>query len=90
MILAAGADDKFADAARGICCAVRRLRSEALVVMVMTVDDDIGVAFVERLEEGVNARCRRDESSVKRRDSTRRSRAAGYHEGRSYRMADPP
>src|SRR5260370_971714 len=54
VILAAGAHDEFADAARGIGRAIGRLRGEALVIVIMAGDHDIGVGFVERLEERLN------------------------------------
>src|SRR5713101_2149405 len=40
-----------AGAALGIGGAIRRLRGEALVIMVVAADHDIGVGFVKRLEE---------------------------------------
>ena len=49
MILAACAHDKFANAASGIRLAIRCLRREAFVIMVVAVDDDICISFVERL-----------------------------------------
>src|SRR5260370_3330453 len=55
VILAAGANDKFANAARGICRAIGRLRGKTLVIVIMAGDHDIGVGFVERLEERLNS-----------------------------------
>src|SRR5260370_13893145 len=57
VILAAGAHDEFADAARGIGRAIGRLRGEALVIVIMAGDHDIGVGFVESLEERLNGEC---------------------------------
>src|SRR5258708_9475921 len=54
VILAAGANDKFADAARRIGRAIGRLRGEAFVIVIMAGDHDIGVGFVESLEERLN------------------------------------
>src|SRR5229473_2434009 len=54
VILAAGANDEFANAARGIGGAIGRLRGEALVIVVVAGDHNIGVGFVERLEERLN------------------------------------
>lgn len=47
----AGTDDEFANAAARIRGAVRGLRSKALVVVVVAVDDHVGVGFVERIPE---------------------------------------
>ena len=55
VILAAGANDEFADAARGIGRAIGRLRGKTLVIVIMAGDYDIGVGFVERLEERLNS-----------------------------------
>ncbi len=49
--LSAGANDKFTDAAFGIGSTVRRLRSEALVVVIVAVDDDVGIRSVEGIPE---------------------------------------
>ena len=54
VILAAGAHDEFANAARGICSAIRRLRGEALVIVIVAGDHDVGVGFVESLEKRLN------------------------------------
>src|SRR5580765_1748365 len=51
MILSAGASNKFANTARRIRLSVGSLRSEALVVVIVTADDDIGVGGVERIPE---------------------------------------
>ena len=51
MILATRADDEFANAASGVGGAVGRLRGEALVVVVMTVDNHVGVGVIEGLPE---------------------------------------
>lgn len=53
-MLATGADDEFAYAAGRICHAIRSLRGEALVIMVVAGNHDIGVGFVKRLEEWFN------------------------------------
>src|SRR6266851_10317071 len=55
VILAAGAHNEFADAARGIGRAIGRLRGEALVIVIVAGDHDIGVGFVECLEERLNS-----------------------------------
>src|SRR5260370_5165137 len=41
VILAAGADDEFTNAALGIGRAIRRLRGESLVIVIMASDNDI-------------------------------------------------
>src|SRR6266852_610821 len=51
VVFAASADDKFANAALRIGGAVWSLRGEALVVVVVSGDDNLGVGIVERLEE---------------------------------------
>ena len=51
MILASSADDKFADSMGGIRGAIGILWPKALVIVVVTVHDDIGIRFVERLPE---------------------------------------
>jgi hypothetical protein len=48
------ANDEFANAALGIGGAIRRWRGEALVIVVMAADHDIGVGVVERLEKWLN------------------------------------
>ena len=48
---AAGADDELADAARRIGAAIRILRREALVGVVVAVDDEIDVEVVQRAPE---------------------------------------
>src|SRR4029077_7621560 len=45
VILTACTDDELANAAGGICHGIRSLRSEALVIVVVTADDDIRVAI---------------------------------------------
>src|SRR5216683_1985953 len=55
VILAAGANDEFADAARGIGRAIGRLRGKTLVFVIVAGDHDIRVGFVERLEERLNS-----------------------------------
>src|SRR6266851_5507312 len=55
VILAAGANDEFADAARGVGRAVGFLRGKTLVIVVVAGDHDIRVGFVERLEERLNS-----------------------------------
>src|SRR5258708_40061541 len=55
VILAAGANDEFADAARGIGRAIGRLRGKTLVIVIVAGDHDIRVGFVERLEERLNS-----------------------------------
>src|SRR5712664_2208671 len=54
VILAAGAHNEFADAARGIGRAIGRLRGKTFVIVIMAGDYDIGVGFVKSLEEGLN------------------------------------
>ena len=48
---ASRAGNKFSDASGGIGGAIWRLRSEALIVMVVTVDNELGVCFVEGLPD---------------------------------------
>src|SRR5712664_524015 len=55
VILAAGANDEFADAARGIGRTIGRLRGKTLVIVVVAGDYGFGVGFVERLEERLNS-----------------------------------
>ena len=55
MILVTGANDEFANAARGIGSAIGRLRGEALVIVVMAAAHHIGVGFVERLEKRLSS-----------------------------------
>ncbi len=50
-ILAAGSHDEFAYAAAGIGSAIRILRSEAFVIVVMSVDDYVGVGLVENVPQ---------------------------------------
>src|ERR1700752_2081987 len=45
MVLAARANDKFADAAFRVGNAIRSLRSKALVIVVVTADNHIGVGI---------------------------------------------
>src|SRR5215218_8011155 len=47
----AGADHELADAARAVGAALRAERCVALVVVVVTGQDDVGVRVVERLPE---------------------------------------
>ena len=47
LVLAASANDKFPNTARGIGNAVRALRSEALVVVIMPVHDEISVSVIK-------------------------------------------
>ena len=56
---AAGADDELADAAVAILPAAGVLRREALVVVVVAVDDDVGAGRVEGLPERVDLLRRR-------------------------------
>src|SRR5260370_42454252 len=51
MVFAAGTNDKFAQSARRISGAIGVLRGETFIVMVVAVDNEFGVRFVERLEE---------------------------------------
>src|SRR5258708_36149099 len=51
MVLASRADDEFANAALRIGGAVWRLRSEALVIMIVAADHYVAVGIVECLEE---------------------------------------
>src|SRR5262252_3207012 len=51
MTLSARAGDKLANAASRIAGAVRSLRREAFVVVVMTVDDHVGIGVVECIPE---------------------------------------
>jgi hypothetical protein len=51
MILTPSPSDEFANATLGIWGAFRVLRCETFIVMVVTVDDDVGVGLIERLEE---------------------------------------
>src|ERR1700751_4779782 len=48
-ILAAGSHNEFADAASGVGDAVRILWRESFVIVVMAVDDYVGVGFVESI-----------------------------------------
>src|SRR6267378_1804283 len=54
VILAAGANDEFANAAHGIGSATRRLRGEALVIVVVAADNHVGVGFIECLPKGLH------------------------------------
>ena len=54
MILAAGANNKFADATLGVSRAIRSLRSEALVVVIVAAENYVGVGFIEGLPEGLH------------------------------------
>jgi len=51
VIFAPGADDELANATRRICRGIRSLRGEALVIVVVTADDDLGVVIEECLEK---------------------------------------
>ena len=51
MILASGANHEFADSAGSIRGATGILGPEALVIVVVTIHDDIGVRFIKRLPE---------------------------------------
>jgi len=51
MVFAAGADDEFADAAGGVGEALGILRSKALVVVIVTVENDVGMGRVETIPE---------------------------------------
>src|ERR1700737_2525865 len=51
VIFAAGAYYKFANSARRVAPAVRILRSEALIVVVVAVDDHVRIAIVKRLPQ---------------------------------------
>ncbi len=55
-LAAAGADDELADAARRVEGAGGRLRSEALIGMIVPVDHDVGVGIVQGLPQRL--RCR--------------------------------
>src|SRR6266436_2613855 len=52
MALPAGAGYELADATRRIRRAIRSLRCEAFVIVIVTVDDYIGVRFIERFPQG--------------------------------------
>src|SRR5713101_7857174 len=54
VIFAAGANDELANAASGIWSTVRRLRGEALVIVLVAGDDELGVGIVKSLEEGLD------------------------------------
>src|SRR5258708_8479437 len=54
VILAACANNEFADAARGVGRAIGRLRGKTLVIVIVAGDHDIGVGLIERLEERLN------------------------------------
>src|ERR1700730_9556969 len=49
MILAAGARHELANATRRVAAAIRILRSEALIVVVVAADNHVGIGIVERL-----------------------------------------
>ena len=51
LALSSRTDDKFANAARGIGNAFRILRREALIVVIVAVEDHVGVGLVKRLPE---------------------------------------
>ena len=51
-LLASRADDELADAADEVGPAARSLRREALVVVVVSDEDELGVRVVQRLPEG--------------------------------------
>src|SRR5262249_1183595 len=51
VILAAGSSNKLTYAALGVGSGIGRLRSEALVIVVVAADYNIGVGIVERLPE---------------------------------------
>src|SRR5260221_9808971 len=54
VVLSAGADDKFADAALGVGSAIGSLRCETLVIVVVAAQDDVGIGFIERLPKGLH------------------------------------
>src|SRR5258708_24962570 len=51
VILTACTDNELANAASRIRCGVRSLRGEALVIVVVTADNDVRVVIVEGLEK---------------------------------------
>jgi hypothetical protein len=51
MVLAASANDKFANAALGVGDAIGSLRCEALVIVVVAVEDDVGIGLVKCVEQ---------------------------------------
>src|SRR6267154_195596 len=55
MVLAAGTNDKFANAVRGISSAIGILRGKAFVIMVVAADNHVGVGIVECLEERLHS-----------------------------------
>lgn len=77
MIFAAGADDKFANATGEVGFAIRSLRGEALVIMIVAVNDDIGVCVVKGLPERLEGKvvavfaARAEKGFVKVGESTR-------------------
>src|SRR5689334_8751384 len=49
VVFSTGADDKFTNAANRIGSAVRHLRGKPLIVVVVAVDNHVGVGIVERI-----------------------------------------
>src|SRR5215471_7993406 len=54
VIFSASADDEFANAALGVWSSIGRLGSEPFVVVIVAVDDNVGIGVVERLPQGLD------------------------------------